>query len=146
MSFNQNDKLVGWSFSSLFLEIAPPRFLEVSLRTIGGAEIDKANMSLHGNPDMIKKIADALPKKSAVVAKLGQPFEIKKEKGQEIYIYRFLLDTKTIDEGYEKNALNEVKLTFDKKTQELTKMAGNFAGLKVSINYREFQDKQADKS
>lgn len=146
MNFNQKDKLTAWSFSPLFLEIAPPKFLEVSLRTIGGAEIDKANMSLHGNPDMVKKIADDLPKKSVVVAKLGHPFEIKKEKGQEIYIYRFLLDTKTIDEGYEENALNEVKLTFDNKTQELTKMAGNFAGLKVSINYKEFQAKSVDKS
>ncbi len=146
MNFNQKDKLVAWSFSSVFLEIAPPKFLEVSLRTIGGAEIDKANMSLHGNPDMVKKIADDLPKKMTVIAKLGQPFEVKKEKGQEIYIYRFLLDTKTIDEGYEQNALNEVKLTFNNKTQELTKMAGNFAGLKVSINYKEFQAKSVDKS
>lgn len=146
MNFNQKDKLIAWSFSSLFLEIAPPKFLEVSLRTIGGAEIDKANMSLHGNPDMIKKISDDLPKKADVVSKLGQPFEIKKEKGKEIYIYRFLLDTKTIEEGYEKNALNEVKLTFDNKTQELAKMAGNFAGLKVSINYKEFKAQTAEKS
>ena len=146
MNFNQQDKLIAWSFSSLFLEIAPPKFLEVSLRSIGGAEINKAKMSLHGNSDLIKKIADDLPKKSLVVAKLGQPFEVKKEPEHEIYIYRFLLDTKTIDEGFEKNALNEVKLTFDNKTQELIKMGGNFAGLKVSINYKKFQDKSADGS
>lgn len=146
LNFNQNDKLIAWSFSSLFLEIAPPKFLEGSLRTIAGGEINKAKMSLHGNPDLIKKIADDLPKKGAVVAKLGQPFEIKKEKGKEIYIYRFLLDTKAIDEGYEANALNEVKLTFDNKTQELAKMAGNFAGLKISINYKEFQEKSANES
>lgn len=146
MNFNLDDKLVAWSFSSLFLEIAPPKFLEVSLRTIGGGEINQAKMSLRGNPDLVKKIADDLPKKATVVAKLGQPFEVKKEKGREIYIYRFLLDTKTIEEGYEKNALNEVKLTFDNKTQELMKMGGNFAGLKVSINYKEFQDKSAEES
>jgi hypothetical protein len=91
-------------------------------------------------------VADDLPKKSAVVAKLGQPFEVKKEKDQEVYIYRFLLDTKTIEEGYEKNALNEVKLSFDNKTQELIRMAGNFAGLKISINYKQFQDKSADET
>jgi len=146
MNFNKSDKLVAWSFSNLFLEIAPPKFLEVSLRSIGGAEINKAKMSLRGNPDLVKKVADDLPKKSAVVAKLGQPFEVKKEKDQEVYIYRFLLDTKTIEEGYEKNALNEVKLSFDNKTQELIRMAGNFAGLKISINYRQFQDKSADET
>jgi hypothetical protein len=146
LSFNKQDKLTAWSFSSLFLEIAPPKFLEASLRSVGGGEINKDKMQLRGNTDAIEKIADSLPKKSTVVAKLGEPFEIKKEKTQEVYIYRFLLDTKTIDEGYEKNALNEVKLSFDKKTQELTRMAGNFAGLKISINYRKFQEKSADES
>ena len=55
-----------------------------------------------------------------------------------MYIYRFLLETHHIEEGYEDRALNEVKITFDKKTQELIRMAGRFAGLKVSINYRKF--------
>lgn len=146
MDFNQTDKLVAWSFSSLFLEIAPPKFLEVSLRSIGGAEINKAKMTLRGNTDLVKKVAEDLPKKPTVIAKLGQPFEIKKEKGQEIYIYRFLLDTKKIDEGYEDNALNEVKLSFDNKTQELIRMAGSFAGLKVSINYKKLQAKSAKDS
>jgi hypothetical protein len=103
-------------------------------------------MQLRGNTDAIEKIAADLPKKPAVVAKLGQPFEVKKEKDQEIYVYRFLLDTKTIEEGYEDHAINEVKLSFDNKTQELIRMAGNFAGLKLSINYKKLQDKSADKS
>jgi hypothetical protein len=146
LNFNKNDKLTAWSFSSLFLQIAPPKFLEASLRSVGGGEINKDKMQLHGNTDAIEKIAADLPKKPAVIAKLGQPFEVKKEKEQEIYIYRFLLDTKTIEEGYEDNALNEVKLSFNYKTQELIRMAGNFAGLKISINYRKFQDKPSDKS
>jgi hypothetical protein len=146
MNFNKDDKLTAWSFSSLFLEIAPPKFLEVSLRSIGGAEINKDKMQLRGNTDLVKKIADDLPLKSAIVAKIGQPFEIKKESGKEIYVYRFLLDSKKIEKGYEKNALNEVKLSFDNKTQELIRMAGNFAGLKISINYKKFQDKSADDS
>jgi hypothetical protein len=144
LNFNHNDKLVAWSFSSLFLEIAPPKFLEASLRSIGGAEINKDKMQLRGNTDAIEKIAAVLPKKPAVVAKLGQPFEIKKQKDQEIYVYHFLLDTKTIDEGYEDRALSEVKLSFDNKTHELVRMAGRFAGLKISINYRKFQDKSAE--
>lgn len=146
LDFNKKDKLVSWSFSSLFLDIAPPKFLEASLRSLGGAEINKDKMQLRGNTDAVEKIAADLPKKPTVIAKLGQPFDVKKEKEQEIYIYRFLLDTKTIDEGYEDRALSEVKLSFDNKTQELVRMAGRFAGLKISINYKKFQDKSADKS
>ncbi len=146
LKFNKHDKLEAWSFSSLFLEIAPPKFLEASLRSIGGGEINKDKMQLRGNTDAIEKIAADLPKKPVVIAKLGQPFEIKKDKDNEIYIYRFLLDTKTIDEGYEDRAISEVKLSFDKKTQELVRMAGRFAGLKISINYKKFQEQPADES
>jgi hypothetical protein len=146
LNFNKEDKLIGWSFSSLFLEIAPPKFLEASLRSIGGAEINKDKMQLRGNTDAIEKIAAELPKKPIIVAKLGQPFEIKKEKTQEIYIYRFMLDTPKIDKGYEDRALNEVKLSFDNKTQELIRMAGRFAGLKISINYRKLQEKPSDET
>ncbi len=103
-------------------------------------------MQLRGNSDAIEKIAADLPKKPAVIAKLGPPFEIKKDKANEIYVYRFMLDTKSIDEGYEDRALSEVKLSFDKKTQELVRMAGRFAGLKISINYKKFQDKASDES
>lgn len=144
LSFNKESRLIAWSFSSLFLAIAPPKFLEVSLRSIGGAEIDKEKQQLKANSALLEKISDDLPKKPAVLAQLGEPFEIKDEPEQEIYIYRFLLDTHHIEEGYEDRALNEVKITFDKKTQELVRMAGRFAGLKVSINYRKFLEEPQD--
>ena len=145
LKFNKNDKISSWSFSPLFLEIAPPKFLEASIRSIGGAEINKDRMQLQGNTDAVEKVAAELPKKATVVAKLGPPFEVKKEKDKEVYVYRFMLDTKTVDDGYEDRAMSEVKLSFDQKTQELVRMAGRFAGLKISINYRKFQDK-ADKA
>ncbi|MDD5411747.1 MAG: hypothetical protein PHF31_10095 [Methylobacter sp.] len=138
LNFNKENRLIAWSFSPLFLQIAPPKFLEVSLRSIGGAEIDKENKQLKANSALLEKISDDLPRKPAVLAQLGEPFEIKDEAEQEVYIYRFLLETPHIEEGYEDRALNEVKITFDKKTQELIGMAGRFAGLKVSINYRKF--------
>jgi hypothetical protein len=140
LNFNKENRLIAWSFSSLFLAIAPPKFLEVSLRSIGGAEIDKEKQQLKANSALLDKISDDLPKKDSVLAQLGEPFEIKDEGEQEVYIYRFLLDTHRIEEGYEDRALNEVKITFDKKSQELIRMAGRFAGLKVSINYRKFQN------
>jgi len=144
LNFNKESRITSWSFSSLFLEIAPPKFLEVSLRSIGGAEINKDKMQLRGNTDLIEKISAELPKKATVVAKLGAPLEIRDEPEWEIYIYHFLLDTHGIEEGYEDRALSEVKLTFDKKNQELIKMAGRFAGLKVSINYKKFLDDKTD--
>jgi hypothetical protein len=146
LNFNKQDKLEKWSFSSLFLDIAPPKFLEASIRSIGGGEINEGKMQLRGNTDAIQKIAAELPKKPAVVARLGDPFEIKKDRENEIYIYRFMLDTKTIDEGFEDRALSEVKLSFNKKSQELVKMAGRFAGLKISINYKKFQENQNEES
>ncbi|HEY8219587.1 MAG TPA: hypothetical protein VIF86_05755 [Methylobacter sp.] len=138
LNFNKENRLIAWSFSPLFLAIAPPKFLEVSLRSIGGAEIDKEKRQLRANSALLDKISDDLPKKPAVLAQLGEPFEIKDEEELEVYIYRFLLETHHIEEGYEDRALNEVKISFDKKTQELVRMAGRFAGLKVSINYRKF--------
>jgi hypothetical protein len=37
-----------------------------------------------------------------------------------------------------------VKLTFDKSSEELIRMAGRFAGLKISINYRKFLEDDDD--
>jgi hypothetical protein len=141
--FNKETRLTAWSFSSIFLEIAPPKFLEISLRSIGGAEIDKEKQQLKASSAFSEKINEALPKKSVVLAKLGEPIEVRDEPEQEIYVYHFLLDTHSIEKGYEDRALNEVKLSFDKKNQELIRMAGSFAGLKVSINYRKFQAQPA---
>lgn len=140
LTFNRDDRITAWSFSPLFLQIAPPEFLEVSLRSIGGAKIDKEKQQLRANTDLMEKISADLPKKSAVIAHLGAPLEVKVEEEHEVYIYHFLLETHNIEEGYEDRALSEVKLTFDTSTQELIKMAGRFAGLKVSINYRKFLD------
>lgn len=144
LSFNKENRLTNWSFSSLFLAIAPAKFLEVSLRSIGGAEIDQEKQQLKANSDLLEKISEELPKKSAVLAQLGEPFAIDDQAEQEIYLYHFLLESPHIETGFEDRALNEVKLTFDKKNQELVGMSGRFAGLKVSINYRKFLDGTRD--
>lgn len=140
LNFNKDHQLISWSFSHLFLQIAPPKFLEVSLRSIGSAKIDKEKRQLRADFALLEKINADLPKKPAVLAQLGIPLLIEDEPEQEVYIYHFLLETPHIEEGYEDRALNEVKITFDKKTQELIKMSGRFAGLKASINYRKFID------
>jgi hypothetical protein len=146
LNFNKEGRITAWSFSSLFLQIAPPKFLEVSLRSIGGAEIDKEKKQLKANSKLIDKISEDLPRKSAVLAQLGEPLEIKDEGEVEVYSYHFLLETYHIEKGYEDRALNEVKLSFDKKTGELIRMSGRFAGLKISINYRKFLDEPVEVS
>ncbi|MFZ2726869.1 MAG: hypothetical protein WAX77_11500 [Methylococcaceae bacterium] len=138
LDFNKENRLTDWSFSSLFLQIAPPEFLTVSLRSIGGAKIDKEKQQLRADTTKLTKINSPLPKKTAVIAKLGQPLSIKEENDTQIYVYHFLLETYRIEQGYEDRALNEIQLSFDNKTQELIKMSGRFAGLKISIDYRNF--------
>ena len=138
LKFNKENRIIAWSFSSLFLQIAPPKFLEISLRSIGGAEIDEEKRQLRASSQFLDKISADLPKKQTVVAQLGEPLEIKDEGEIEVYVYHFLLETPRIEEGYEDRALSEVQISFDKKTQELVRMSGRFAGLKVSINYRKF--------
>jgi hypothetical protein len=137
--FNQERKITAWSFSKLFLQIAPEKFLEASLRAIGGGKIDKEKRQLRANPEGLEKVSAQLPKKPAVIAQLGAPLTITNEPDKEIYFYRFLLETPRIEEGYEDRVFNEVKITFDKKTQDLIRMSGRFAGLKASINYRKLQ-------
>ncbi|MCX7096978.1 MAG: hypothetical protein NTV43_03615 [Methylococcales bacterium] len=144
--FNQEGRITSWSFSSLFLQIAPPKFLEVSLRSIGGGKIDKEKKQLRANSLLIDKISEDLPKKPVVVAHLGPPLSVKDEADLEIYSYHFLLETPHIDEGYEDRALSVVELSFDKKTGELVRMSGRFAGLKVAINYRKFLDEPGQAS
>ncbi|MDD1606451.1 MAG: hypothetical protein LUP96_07130, partial [Methylococcaceae bacterium] len=115
-----------------------------SLRAIGGGKIDKEKRQLRANPEGLEKVSAHLPKKPAVLAQLGAPLTITDEIDKEIYLYHFLLETPRIEEGYEDRALNEVRITFDKKTQDLIRMSGRFAGLKASINYRKLQENPAD--
>lgn len=142
LAFDKQDKITDWTFSSLFLQIAPPEFLEASFRSLGGAEINEEKQQLRAKASNMEKIAAKLPKKAVVIAQLGEPLEITREDELEIYNYHFRLDAKEIEEGYEDRALSEVKLFFDKTTTELVKMSGRFAGLKISINYRNFQESE----
>ena len=140
LAFDKEDKVTDWTFSNLFLQIAPPEFLEASFRSLGGAEINEEKKQLRAKADQLEKIAALLPRKATVIKQLGEPLEITQEEKQEVYLYHFRLDAKDIEEGYEDRALSEVRLMFDKETTEMVKMSGRFAGLKISINYRDYQE------
>jgi hypothetical protein len=68
LTINQDDKVTSLSFSELFLQIAPPEFLELSFRSLGNGKIDKVNRRLKVDTDRINKINADLPLKSAVLA------------------------------------------------------------------------------
>lgn len=140
LTFRKDDKIEDWIFSKLFLQIAPPEFLEASFRSLGSGEINEEHRQLKTKAELVEKIAADLPKKAAVVKQLGEPLEITEEERWQVYRYMFKLDAKDVEEGYEDRALSEVRLMFDKNTTELVKMSGRFAGLKISINYRDYQD------
>jgi hypothetical protein len=143
LRFNKEDQLERWTFSPLFLQIAPAKFLELSLRSLGSASIDKGKRQLKANSDLVEKISTDLPQKVQVLAQLGEPISIKNKKNKDVYRFHFLLETDDIEEGYEERTLTVVKLAFNKKSEELIKMSGRFAGLKVSIDYRKFlKDRQ----
>ncbi|NOT83417.1 MAG: hypothetical protein HOP02_01275 [Methylococcaceae bacterium] len=144
LKFNPLDRLTAWTFSPLFLKIAPAEFLEASLRSIAGAEINEGKKQLRAKTDLIDKIAAKLPLKSDVVAQLGEPLEIIAEDDVEVYRYHFMLQTPFIEKGYEDRALNAVRLTFDLTSHELVKMSGRFAGVKVSINYRNYLENELE--
>lgn len=143
LAFDKEDKIIAWTFSNLFLQIAPPEFLEASFRSLGGAQINEGKKQLRAKAALADKIAADLPKKSVVIAQLGEPVEIEDQPTQEIYKYQFRLEAREIEEGYEDRALSEVRLMFDKSTNELVKMSGRFAGLKISINYRDYQEDES---
>ena len=138
LDFNKEKRLTRWTFSSLFLQIAPAEFLELSFRSLGSATINKETRQLKANTDLIDKISIELPQKAQVLEQLGEPIKIKDKKTKEIYYYNFLLETHGIEEGYEDRALTVVKITFDKQNKEMIKMSGRFAGLKISIDYRKY--------
>lgn len=144
LSFNLKDQMKQWTLSSLFLHISPAEFLEVSIRSIAGAEINKTTRQLKANTDSFEKILTDLPQKKQILSQLGEPIEIKDKEENEVYLYHFLLQTDEIEDGYEDRALNKVELTFDKKTDELIKMTGHFVGLKISIKYRNYLVKKKD--
>ena len=65
---------------------------------------------------------------------MGEPLEKSKEDGKNVYVYRFKVDSPWIDKDYQDRRFTDVKLYFDPKTEELTRMGGRFIGLKINIS------------
>ncbi len=141
LHFNEEDRINHWRFSPLFLQIAPAKFLEWSLRSLGAGEINQDARQLKVDTAKLEKLDADLPLKAAVLKHLGEPFEIHRNGNTSEYSYHFRLDSMHIQDGYEDRALSEMKILFDETTQEMIKMSGRFAGVKLSIRYRNLQKK-----
>ncbi len=139
LKFNHQQKLTDLSLSPEFLKMAPPEFLEASLRSLGKGDIFESKRQLKVSADKMLKISAKLPRQSIILKYLGPPLKKIEEAGLEVYLYRFMLQTPYIEEGYEDRAVSDLKLWFDKQTLELVKFGGRFAGLKLRIDYRGYQ-------
>lgn len=134
--FNPDNRLETAALSPIFLKIVPPAFLEVSIRSIAGATINTTERQLKADVSKVAKITVPLPSKNTILAVLGAPIMREKSPMGEVLSFRFLLASPDIDPGYGSRAISTVKLTFDPTTQELLRMSGRFAGLKIAINYQ----------
>lgn len=136
MTFTAHHRLAAFDFSPLFVEMAPPVFLEASIRSLGVGKVDQDNRQLKVDPDDLPKLDARLPRIAAITTVLGQPAEEKTEDGLRVLIYRFKADALPVDKEYEERRLAEAKLYFDPVKDELVRLKGKFAGLKLSIDYR----------
>lgn len=144
---NEEGRLARWVFSPMFLQMAPAEFLEASIRSIGGAEINQFKRQLKADTSALAKVNADLPLQAQIIKNLGEPLTLETtEDGHNKLQYYFLLDTKQVEQGFEDRLLSVVDLTFEKNNKTLLKMTGRFAGLKISINYQDLvseQDQQA---
>ncbi|MGR9072011.1 MAG: hypothetical protein ACU833_02985 [Gammaproteobacteria bacterium] len=147
LTFNDKNRLKAWTLSPKFIKMAPPLFLEIYLRSLADAEIDSLSNQVKVDTDSLGKIMADLPKRDEIQSTLGEPLKFYKKRNQKTWVdvYRFLLDSPKIEEGYESRAITTVKLSFDEKTNELVSMSGRYAGLKIKINYRKLIEEQGKK-
>ncbi|CAL1238885.1 hypothetical protein [Candidatus Methylocalor cossyra] len=136
MTFTPEDRLAAFEFSPLFLQMAPPAFLEASLRSLGRGKVDQGKQQLKVDPEDLPKLSARLPDRRTILAVLGPPVEQSRQDDLLVLLYRFKADAEPVEPEYESRRLAEAKLFFDPAKDELVRLAGRFAGLKLSIDYR----------
>lgn len=136
MTFTPEHKMSSFSFSPLFLQMAPKAFLEASIRSLGLGKVDQGKRQMRVDPDDLPGLSDKLPTRKEIVEVLGPPEEDYVYDNYRIIRYRFLSDSKPISPKHEDRREAEAKLFFDPATESLVRLSGRFAGLKLSIDYR----------
>lgn len=136
MTYNAEQRLASFDFSPLFVEMAPPVFLEASIRSLGVGKLDQGKKQLKVEPEDLPRLTASLPKTSNIISVMGPPTEEITEGGLRVLIYRFKADAMPVDKVYEERRMAEARLYFDPVLDELVRLKGKFAGLKLSIDYR----------
>lgn len=136
MGFNEEDKLDTVVFSGLILKIVPPEFLELSLRSLGHAEVDRKKRQVRADSSKWAREGLVAPARDSIAEHLGAPAESEWKDGREILTYRYRLSTPTAGEKAEEKSKAVMRLFFNPETGRLADMSGNFAGLKLSIHYQ----------
>ncbi|WP_156912819.1 hypothetical protein [Methylocaldum szegediense] len=138
MTFNQENKLSGWDFSPVFLELAPATFLEASIRSLGKGKVDEGRRQLKVAAGDLPKLAAAPPNRKRILEVLGPPAEESTKDGMKVYTYRFEAEAAPVEVGqdYEKRRVAVAKLYFNPVTDDLIRMSSRFVGLKLAIDYR----------
>lgn len=138
LTFTPDQKLTAFDFSPLFLEMAPPAFMEASIRALGSGKVDQDKKQLKVDPEHLPKLAAQLPRRQDILNVMGPPAEDFPHEGLRILLYRFKAEAEPVEPEYEKRRLAEAKLFFDPATDRLVRLSGKFAGLKLAIDYRKF--------
>jgi hypothetical protein len=136
MTYTRENRLEAFDFSPLFVEMAPVAFLEASIRSLGVGKIDQDNRQLKVDPEDLPKLVAQLPKSSDITKVMGPPDGAEEENGVKVLIYHFKADALPVDKEYEDRRIAEAKLFFDPSNDEIQKLKGRFAGLKLSIDYK----------
>ena len=134
LDFDKDNYLTRWDFSRTFMAMVPAQFFEDSIRSLAKGRVDEASRKFRVDPKDRAKITVKPPSLQEITAALGEPLLKTAEEGKKVYVYRFLVDTPRIDKNFEDRRYTDVRMFFDPKTDELTKMGGRFIGLKIAIN------------
>lgn len=138
LTFTPDLKLAAFDFSPLFLEMAPAVFLEASIRSLGKGKVDQGRNQMKVDAEDLPRISTRLPSRKAIVAVMGPPEQQFPYENLNVLLYHFKADTTPVEPEYEKRRIAEAKLFFDPRTDELVRLVGRFAGLKLAIDYRKF--------
>jgi hypothetical protein len=135
MTFNEEKKLDSIVFSPVILQIVPARFLELSIRAVGNGKVDKLKRQLKGDVERVAQEGLEIPTYEKMIAVMGKPYqEVRKPDGLHT-VFRYLLQTDSKGGKTEDRKKAVVDMLFDEKTKQLIKVSGNFAGMKISVNY-----------
>lgn len=137
-TINPAEKVQALRLAPIFLQLAPARFLEHSIRSLASANVDARKRHLHADTKTLAQAELKPPTYDHLLSKLGTPHFDKFQGEKWIVSYYYRLQSNTAIQ--EEKTQAEVHLFFDQETRRLNRFRAQFARLKLSVNYREIAD------